>query len=150
MAYFNVTGEFYHQDYTNRAGEPGNDLLFGNIFGDQSLLDGTNPWIQANPDLGMIVGQPEYDKFGLAFNSGVPYDEGKAEFYVFGSLQQRNGKSFALYRAPYWITDDFGLLTPPGQPYNGFQPTFETDIRDNTFSIGNRWEMFNGWKYVSF
>ncbi|MGH1387246.1 TonB-dependent receptor [Kordia sp.] len=144
--YFNVTAEFYHQDYTNRAGEPGNDLLFGNIFGDSSLLDGTHPWIQANPDLGMIVGQPEYDKFGLSFNSGIPYNDNKAEFYVFGSLQQRNGTSFALYRAPYWITDDFGLLTPPGQAYNGFQPTFETDIRDNTLSIGNRWEMFNGWK----
>ncbi len=143
--YVNFTADFYHQDYTDRAGEPGNDLLFGNIFGDQSLIDGTNPWIQDNPDLGMIVGQPEYDKFGLAFNAGVPYEGG--EFYLFGSLQKRDGKSFALYRAPYWITDDFGLLTPEGQPYNGFQPTFETDIRDNTISVGNRWEMFGDWKF---
>ncbi len=145
--YFNITAEYYHQDYTDRSGEPGRDLLFGNIFGDQSLLDGTNAWIQDNPDLGMIVGQPEYDKLGIAFNSGFNYCEGEAKFYLFGNLQARDGKSFALYRAPYWITDDFGLLTPPGRPYNGFQPTFETDIRDNSFTAGNQWTMLGDWNF---
>ncbi|MFD0862990.1 TonB-dependent receptor domain-containing protein [Sungkyunkwania multivorans] len=145
--YFNVTAEYYHQDYTDRAGEPGNDLLFGNIFGDQSLIDGTNPWIQDNPDLGMIVGQPEYDKFGLSFNSGIPYCDNDAEFYVFGSLQQRDGKSFALYRAPYWVQDPFNLLHAPGTEYQGFQPTFETAIIDNTISVGNRWKMFGDWNF---
>ncbi len=146
-AFLNLTADFYHQDYTDRAGEPGNDLLFGNIFGDETLINGTDPFIQANPDLGMIVGQPEYDKLGLAFNAGLPWCDGNAEVYTFGTAQNRDGTSFALYRTPYWITDDFGLLTPPGEEYNGFQPTFETDIRDVSITVGNRWEMFNGWNF---
>ncbi|NNE76839.1 MAG: TonB-dependent receptor [Pricia sp.] len=145
--YLNFSAEYYHQDYTNRAGEPGNDLLFGNVFGDDSLLDGTNPWIQENPDLGMIVGQPEYDKFNLAFNAGFPYCDGDAEFYFFGTLQKRDGTSFALYRAPYWVQDPFNLLHEAGTEYQGFQPTFETDIRDNTISVGNRWKMFGEWNF---
>lgn len=145
--YINLTTDFYHQDYTDRAGEPGNDLLFGNIFGDQTLIDGTDPWIQANPDLGMIVGQPEYDRFGLALNAGFPYADNAAEFYVFGSLQKRVGKSFALYRTPYWVPDPFNLLHEPGTEYQGFQPTFETDIRDNTVTLGNKWQMFGGWNF---
>ncbi|GAA4273821.1 TonB-dependent receptor [Aquimarina gracilis] len=167
--YINFTADFYHQDYTNRAGEPGNDLLFGNVFqpdpdavanGDltqeefdaqqalaNSLLDGSNPWIQENPDLGMIVGQPEYDRLGLAINAGFPYASDTAEFYAFGSFQKRDGKSFALYRAPYWVPDPFNLLHEPGTEYQGFQPTFETDIRDNSFSVGNRWKMFKEWNF---
>ncbi|WP_034228952.1 TonB-dependent receptor [Aquimarina pacifica] len=145
--YINLTGDFYHQDYTNRAGEPGNDLLFGNIFGDETLLNGTNSWIQENPDLGMIVGQPEYDRLGLALNASLPYCKGTADFYVFGSFQKRVGKSFALYRTPYWVGDPFNLLHEPGTEYQGFQPTFETDIRDNSFTLGNRWKMFTEWNF---
>lgn len=133
----NLTGNFYHQDYTDRAGEPGGDGLFGVIFGDDAILNGTHPWIQENPDLGMIVGQPEYDKVSFAANLSLPYSGG-GEFYAFGAYTYRDGKSFALYRAPYWITDDAGLLTPDGETYEGFQPTFETGINDMNFSIGTK------------
>lgn len=131
----NLTGNFYHQDYTDRAGEPGADGLFG--------VDGTNAWIQDNPDLGMIIGQPEYDKVSFMANLSLPYGDGN-EFYTFGGYTYRDGKSFALYRAPYWITDDAGLLTPSGQPYVGFQPTFETDINDLTFTVGSK-NKFGDW-----
>ncbi|NND70714.1 MAG: TonB-dependent receptor [Rhodothermales bacterium] len=130
----NVTGSFYHQDYTNRAGEPGRDDLFG--------VDGTNSWIQSNPDLGMMVGQPEYDKGSLTANYSMPTSGG--EVYAFGGGTFRRGKSFALYRAPYWITDDFGLLTPSGEAYDGFQPTFETDILDAFGTVGTRQDI-QGW-----
>ena len=143
--FLNLTGNFYHQDYTDRAGETGRDLLFGNIFGDDALLNGTNPWIQDNPDLGMIVGQPEYDRASIYANMGTTYADGAGEFYFTGGYTYRDGTSFALYRAPYWITDDAGLLTPSGQPYNGFQPTFETDINDYTFTVGNKYQ-FGDWK----
>ena len=131
----NLTGNFYHQDKTDRAGEPGSDALFG--------VDGTNAFIQENPDLGMIVGQPEYDKASFAANFNLPYGD-NGEFYAFGAYTYRDGKSFALYRTPYWITDDFGLLTPSGETYNGFQPTFETAINDMNFSIGTK-NKFSGW-----
>lgn len=130
-----VSGNYYHQDKTDRAGEPGADGLFG--------VDGTNPWIQANPDLGMTIGQPEYNKISGMLNLSIPYgDNGK--FYSVAGYTRRDGKSFALYRAPYWITDDAGLLTPPGQPYQGFQPTFETGIDDITFIIGSQ-NNLGGW-----
>lgn len=135
--FINVTANYYHQDKTDRSGEPGEDILFG--------VDNTNPWIQANPDLGMIVGQPEYDKMSLYGNLGSKYAGGNGEIYTFGGYTLRDGTSFALYRAPYWITDDAGLLTPSGQPYNGFQPTFETNIYDYTYTLGNRYKL-GEWK----
>ncbi len=134
--FLNVTGNFYHQDYTNRAGEPGEDVLFGQ--------DGSNAWIQANPDLGMIIGQPEYDKASIYANFATLYGGDKGEFYVRGGYTFRDGKSFALYRAPYWITDDAGLLTPSGQTYSGFHPTFETAINDYTFTMGSK-NVFGDW-----
>lgn len=167
--YINLTADFYHQDYTNRAAESGRDLLFGNVFQPNpqdvvdgnitqaefdaqqalanSLLDGSHPWIQQNPDLGMIIGQPEYDRLGIAVNAGFPYADDTAELYAFGSFQKRDGKSFALYRAPYWVPDPNNLLHPAGTEYQGFQPTFETDIRDNSFTLGNKWKMFGEWNF---
>lgn len=139
----NFTGSYYHQDETNRAGEPGGDGLFGVIFGDDDILNGTHPWIQANPDLGMTVGQPNYDKLSALVNASLPYNS-TGEFYATAGYTYRDGKSFALYRAPYWITDDAGLLTPEGEEYQGFQPTFETTVGDLTFIAGTR-NQFSGW-----
>ncbi len=140
-----LTADYYHQDYTDRAGEPGGDGLFGVIFESDSILNGLEPWIQDNPDLGMIVGQPEYDKYSIYSNFSTKYSDTKGEFYFNAGYTRRNGKSFALYRAPYWITDDAGLLTDDGEDYVGFQPTFETGINDVTATIGNKYN-FNGWK----
>ncbi|MBT8219810.1 MAG: TonB-dependent receptor [Bacteroidia bacterium] len=130
---FNLTGNFFHQDLTNRAGEPGSDALFG--------VAGSNPWIQDNPDLGMTIGQPAYDKYSLFGNLTLPNASGTNEIYASGGYTYRDSKSFALYRAPYWVTTDFGLLTEQGRTYQGFQPTFETDIDDITITIGDRFDM---------
>ena len=159
----NITGNFYHQDHTDRSGVPGGDGLFGVIFqpdpnavanGDMtqaeydaalafanSILNGTDPWIQENPDLGMTVGQPEYDKASGYLNYVNPYAGGQGEIYAFGGYTWRDGRSFALYRTPYWITDDAGLLTPAGETYSGFQPTFDTKIIDYTATVGNRYRL---------
>jgi iron complex outermembrane receptor protein len=134
--FLNLTGSYYHQDYTNRPGEPGEDNLFG--------VDGSNPWIQENPDLGIMVGQPEYDKISTFANFGINYGENN-QFYAFGGHTYRDGKSFALYRVPYWPgVNDSGLLTPPGETYQGFQPTFETTVNDISFTLGNKFG-FSGW-----
>jgi iron complex outermembrane recepter protein len=134
----NLTGSFFHQDETNRAGEPGNDALFGVTSADA-------PWLIENPDMGMTIGQPRYDKYSGSLNFSLPYAADKGEFYAFGGYTKRLGTSFALYRTPYWIPTDFGLLTPAGETYQGFQPTFETDINDSYLTIGNRYDI-NGWK----
>ncbi|WP_420552241.1 TonB-dependent receptor [Tenacibaculum aiptasiae] len=128
--FVNATLGFNYQDITNRAGEPGKDDLFG--------VD--NQWTRDNPALGMTIGQPEMKKGDLFVNAEYPLND-NVKLYGFGGFNIRKGKSFALYRTPYWITDDFGLLTPPGQTYNGFQPTFETDIQDILFTVGTKFKL---------
>ncbi|MBE9489403.1 MAG: TonB-dependent receptor [Bacteroidetes bacterium] len=140
--FVNLTFGYYEQEETDRSGVPGGDGLFGVIFGDDDILNGNTPWLQANPDLGMTVGQPEIKKFDAFFNAGIPFKNGKGEFYTFGGVTYRTGKSFALYRAPYWVPDPFNLLHEEGTQYQGFQPTFETDILDNNITVGAKWEMY--------
>ncbi len=128
--FVNATLGLSYQEKTNRAGEPGKDDLFG--------VD--NQWTRDNPDLGMTIGQPEMKKGDLFINGEYPLNE-NTKLYAFGGFNIRQGKSFALYRTPYWITDDFGLLTPPGETYDGFQPTFETDIQDILFTGGGKFNL---------
>ena len=135
--YLNFTLGYYEQEETNRAGTPGDDVLFG--------VDSNDPdfgsWISANPDLGMTVGQPILKKTDVYFNMGFPLNENNGEFYTFGGLTYRKGTSFALYRTPYFVPDPFNLLHESGTEYQGFQPTFETDIRDNNFTSGFKFDL---------
>jgi iron complex outermembrane receptor protein len=128
--FLNATVGLSYQGYTNRAGSPGRDDLFGV----------NNQWTKINPSLGMIVGQPEMKKGDVYLNAEYPLNE-NTTLYAFGGFNLRKGKSFALYRPPYWITTDFGLLTPQGATYNGFQPTFETDIKDLLFTAGAKFKL---------
>ncbi len=130
--FINLTAGYYQQEETNRAGEPGEDVLFG-ISADDPDWSG---WLQDNPDLGMTVGQPEIRKTDVFVNLELPFNSGNGSFYAFGGLTYRTGKSFALFRAPYWVPDPFNLLHEAGTTYNGFQPTFETDIIDNSATAG--------------
>jgi len=130
--FLNFTAGYYEQEETNRAGTPGEDVLFGVAADDPTW----GSWLSDNPDLGMTVGQPEIKKTDIFFNAGIPFKSGNGELYTFGGLTYRKGKSFALYRAPYWVPDPFNLLHESGTTYNGFQPTFETDIRDNNATVG--------------
>ncbi len=135
--FVNLTLGHYSQEETNRAGTPGEDVLFGVLANDPTW----GSWLAANPDLGMTIGQPELNKTDLFFNAAFPYKNDSGEFYSFGGTTIRNGKSFALYRAPYWIPDPFNLLHPAGTEYQGFQPTFETDVNDISFTMGSKWKM---------
>lgn len=136
-SYLNFTLGYYEQEKTNRAGTPGKDDLFGVAANDPTF----GPWLAANPDLGMNVGQPEMKIMDIFVNAGVPIGDKGAEFYTFGGLTYRTGKSFALYRTPYWVSDPHNLLHEAGTEYQGFQPTFETDIRDNNFTAGFKWDL---------
>jgi len=129
----NLTLGYTSQNNTNRAGSVTKDELFG----------ADNAWTQANPGLGMIIGQPETKVANLFVNFELPTGE-TGKFYAFGGTTYRNGTSYALYRTPYWVTSDFGLLTPQGQAYNGFQPEFKTDVYD--YNITSGWKgMFGKW-----
>ncbi len=135
--FFNYTLAFYNQDKTNRAGTPGEDNLFGVAANDPTY----GAWLAAHPDLGMTVGQPKLTSTNLTINAGSPISKGKADFYATLSANTRKGTSYALYRTPYWITTDYGLLTPAGQTYDGFQPTFETGIKDYLATLGTKFKL---------
>ncbi len=130
--YLNLTFGYYQQEETNRAGSPGEDVLFGVLADDPDWGD----WLSENPELGMTVGQPELYKGDLFFNFGLPFSNNTGKVYAFGGVTYREGKSFALYRVPYWIPDEFNLLHEEGTEYQGFQPTFETEVRDNNSTVG--------------
>jgi len=128
--FVNVSASFSDEEHTNRAGEPGFDLLFGQ--------DESNAFIRENPNLGMTIGLPDMTTNDFFYNAAVPLKNGTSEVYSFGGLTYRRGLSFAAYRTPYWIPDPFNLLHAPGTTYSGFQPTFETDIFDKTLAFGLR------------
>ena len=166
--FLNLTGSFYHQDYTDRANEPGGDGLFGflynvgaipigaaggfeatpgNVATGLQILNGDTDFQRANPDNGMIVGQPEYDKYSGVANFGLSHGNG-GEFYINGAYTFRRGTSFALYRVPWWPgiptnSTDNPLYDGNGI-YQGFHPTFETDINDMNLTVGNLFRL-NEW-----
>jgi len=166
--FLNLTGDIFHTNRTNRAGTPGGDGLFGVLYAvgaiplgaagpqeatpgvlatAEQIRDGDTDWQREHPDLGMTIGIPEQDRYSIFANFGLPY--GGGEFYVNGGYTFRYGKSFAIYRAPYWPgiganRDSNPLWTDRSQPFQGFQPTFESDIKDISFTIGNKF-FFNDW-----
>ncbi len=119
--FLNVSTGYSNQQETNRAGSPGKDDLFG--------VGADDPWIKENPSLGMRVGLPNMKSANVYYNSEIKL-EGGGEVYSFGGLVFREGLSYALYRAPYWIPDPFFIKHDEGTVYQGFQPTFETSIFD--------------------
>lgn len=143
--FINVSSAYVKQNETNRAPKVGKDGLFGPIFGRDDLTNGTNPWIQSHPDLGMHVGLPNMETADIYYNSAIKLDN-KTELYSFGGLVYRTGKSYALYRAPYWIPDTYNLHHKAGTTYEGFQPTFETNVFDSQWTFGLRSQRA-GWQY---
>lgn len=137
--FLNLTGEFTHQDITDRAGEFADEVgdpLFGIAIGDDPATDA---YFEEFPDLNTTYGQPEITKFSGMANLGIPY--GKGKFYGYLGATQRSGTSFAFFRTNYWRDTDYGLLTEDGDPYIGYQPTFESDITDISFTLGNEYKL---------
>ncbi|MBT4097280.1 MAG: TonB-dependent receptor [Gemmatimonadetes bacterium] len=156
--YLSVTASYHDQDETRRTGEPGGDGLFGFLYDigaipiqaaggfeatpgvvatGAQIRSGDTDWQRENPDLGTRIGTPNMTTADVFLNGSYDLNE-QTELYAFTGFTQREGLSYALYRAPYWpgVSDCCGLI--PGASANGFQPTFETDITDNSFTAGVR------------
>ncbi len=154
----NLTLGYYNQKITNRAGTPGEKDLppapnaadYDNTADyDQAVLIYNNwkDFVTKNPDIGMHVGQPALKKGDLFVNITHPIGDG-GEFYSFHGFTSRLGQSFAYYRAPYWRQDpvgNSGFLTRP-EDFIGYQPTFETAIKDNIDCIGVKYDLGEKWK----
>lgn len=164
--YLNVTASYHDQEETSRAGVPGGDGLFGFLYDigaipieaaggfeatpgvvatGAQIRSGDTDWQRENPDLGTRIGIPEMTTTSVFLNGTYDLNE-QTELYAFGGYTDRSGQSYALYRAPYWpgVSDCCNLIS--GAKANGFQPTFETDVVDNSLTAGARGSKMD-WDY---
>jgi len=164
----NITASYHDQEETRREGEPGGDGLFGflynigaipieaalgfeatpgNVATGAQIESGDTDWQQANPNLGTHIGIPNMTTMDFFLNGSYDLND-EMELYSFGGFTNRVGKSYALYRAPYWpgLHDNYYLLHDSTETYVGFQPTFETEITDNSLTAGLRGTMM-GWQF---
>jgi len=130
--FVSFTYSYLNQEETNRANRPGYDSLY---------TDSRNPewqnWLKSNPSLGMRIGEPNILKNTVFYNSELFFSKDSDDkFYSFGGLTSRFTKSYANYRAPYWVKDNFRIFSTSDSTYNGFLPTFESTIVDNFFVFG--------------
>lgn len=150
--WINYTLGYYKQEKTNRAGEVGpgdqgaapkaadfmSDDEYQRALG---IWTRNEAWLAANPRAGMIVGQPDMNKWEGMVNMEHPVGD-NATFYSFHGVTKRDGRSFAYYRAPYWrpgVRDAEHFTTL--ENFQGYHPTFEVDILDNINSGGLKWAM---------
>jgi iron complex outermembrane recepter protein len=91
-----------------------------------------------------VNGAPQTTSSKFAANGGIPTSE-NSQFYFNAAYVYKKVNSFANHRAPYWITTDYGLLTPAGTTYIGYTPTFDGDLNDYNGTAGFMSDK-NGWK----
>jgi iron complex outermembrane receptor protein len=84
----------------------------------------------ANPD-----GSPATASSKFLANGGLGFDSG-TELYYNAAYVYKKVNSFANYRTPYWRPTDYGLLTPAGQKYMGYHPTFDGNLNDHNATVG--------------
>ncbi len=141
--YVNYTIEFTRTALANRPGvvsaeaEADPDLGFG------APLATVKSFLAQKPDAGNINGQPENTAAKFLINAGFPVGE-YSQLYFNAAYVYKKVNSFANYRTPYWRTTDDGLLTPAGQTYMGYVPTFQGDLNDYNGTIGLKTTK-NGW-----
>jgi iron complex outermembrane recepter protein len=112
-----------------------------NDFG--ASLSDVQSFLTKYPDAGNINGQPETSASKFLVNGGIPVGD-NTEMYYNAAYVYKKVNSFANYRTPYWRTTDDGLLTPAGQQYIGYVPTFEGDLNDYNGTVGFK-NTSNGW-----
>jgi iron complex outermembrane receptor protein len=139
--YFNVTAEYLDRGATNRAATWSGPIFVKPVPGSPATY--TDSLRRIDDDslatLGltrapftMKVGQAKAT-FGTAFfNALVPLGD-NAEFYSFGGVSSRDGRSGAFYRLP----DQESQVAPQIFPY-GMLPYINTGITDRSLSAGVR------------
>ncbi|MFD0997660.1 TonB-dependent receptor domain-containing protein [Ohtaekwangia kribbensis] len=100
-------------------------------------------FLAVKPDAGNINGSPATAASKFLVNGGFDINE-HAELYFNAAYIYKKVNSFANYRTPYWRPTDYGLLTPAGEQYAGYLPTFDGDLNDYNSTVGFRTNK-NGW-----
>ncbi len=144
--YLNYTVALSNQAIANRPGKvdaAGEAADFG------ASLAQVNSFLSAHPDAGNVNGQPATAAAKFLINGALPLND-KSEVYFNTAYVYKKVNSFANYRTPYWRPTDYGLLTPAGQSYQGYVPTFEGDLNDYNGTLGLRSNMNNWMTDMSF
>jgi iron complex outermembrane receptor protein len=131
-SFVNFTYSYFNQNESNRANSPVYDSLYtaGN-------LPAWKSWVDKNPDLGMRIGEPQMTKNSVFYNTEIYFSkDSEDKFYSFGGITSRFTKSYANYRAPYWVSDPDNIFSTSISDYNGFLPTLESSTLDNFFVFG--------------
>jgi iron complex outermembrane recepter protein len=142
--YINYTVDFSRTALANRPGKVSAEAEADGDLGFGADLATVKAFLAKYPDARNVNGQPENTAAKFAINGGIPVGE-NSEFYYNAAYVYKKVNSFANYRTPYWRTTDNGLLTPAGQPYIGYVPTFQGDLNDYNGTVGIKSEN-NGWK----
>jgi iron complex outermembrane receptor protein len=138
--FLNYTVSLSNQSLANRPGKvdaEGEASDFG------ASMSSVQAFLSAHPDAGNINGQPATAAARFLINGGLPLND-NSEIYFNTAYIFKKVNSFANYRTPYWRPTDYGLLTPSGQPYQGYVPTFEGDLNDYHGTLGVRSNL-NSW-----
>ena len=102
-----------------------------------------NAFLSKYPDGRNINGSPETKAKKFLVNTGLNIDD-KTKVYANFAYIDKDVFSYANFRTPYWKDTDFGRLTPSGQAYAGYGPTFNGSLRDYNGTVGIKSDL-NGW-----
>lgn len=138
--FLNVNTEFMQRNAYNRAGDYTGNIYHSNDSIDQILINqndfwGTTPYKEQRV---MEIGSASAFDASTFGNLLLPM-KGKGEFYANGGYSYRQGKGHGFYRFPHQEEKVVEQFHP-----NGFSPEIQTDIIDNSITMGMRNEK-NGW-----
>lgn len=143
--YINITAEAYNRGRTTRAQH--NNLI---IF-DQSALDNYFSYDFTNDpaasrkydddkltelglnrdDFNFQIGDARIKNIAGFVNLGLPFKNGKAEFYAFGGYSFRRGEGYGFRRLPSDYSVNVYSIFP-----NGYQPNTGSHVHDRSLSAG--------------
>ncbi|MBB6500492.1 TonB-dependent receptor [Pedobacter cryoconitis] len=152
--YLNLTAAGLYRGKTTRA--QNNDLIIfdqsalGNYF---SYASAANPTASrqyddaqlkakglTRDDFNFQIGDAKIRNLSSFFNLGLPFNNGKTEFYAFGGYSYRAGEGFGFRRLPSDPTVNVYSIFP-----NGYQPNTTSQIQDRSIALGLKQTLGN-WK----
>lgn len=132
--HLNFSTEFRNRESINRAGEYTGTVYTSDEAMDQQLIEQNDFFAQTGFDgkrVMQVGGASTFDG-GIFLNGAIDAGE-KAEVYMNGGFNYRQGMAHAFYRFPK-EEDKVVLELHP----NGFSPEIHTDILDRAITIGLR------------
>jgi len=119
----NLTAEYHHKNYTNRAGADTR----------QQYPDGDPREATANRNT-FRVGDAAYENIGLFVNAGWQLQD--SEIYAFGGISQRKSESAAFFRRPVQESQNIPEIYP-----EGFLPLIAPETDDHSINAGYRFNL---------